>query len=282
MTAVSHVTDRVAGRLAAIDGVAAVVLGGSRARGEADTLSDVDLGLYYDPARAFSIADLRDLAHELDDHHPPDAVTELGGWGPWINGGGWLEIEGVRVDWIYRDLAAVGANIDDCVAGRYSSHHQAGHPHAFHTHMYMAEVHHGRALFDRDGAFAALQARTVPYPPALRATIIARGWEAGFALETAAKAARRGDTFQVAGSVFRCAAVLVQTLFALNGRYFVNEKRAVETAGGFDLCPEDFALTVSEVLAGVGATPDALGQSIARMEALVQATNALCVGEGAG
>ncbi len=74
----SHVTSRVAERLAAIDGVAAVVLGGSRARGQADELSDVDLGLYYDPARPLAIADLRALAGELDDRHPPDAVTEPG------------------------------------------------------------------------------------------------------------------------------------------------------------------------------------------------------------
>lgn len=272
----SHVTSRVAERLAAVDGVVAVVLGGSRARGQADELSDVDLGLYYDPARPLAIADLRALAGELDDRHPPDAVTEPGGWGPWINGGGWLDIEGVRVDWIYRDLAAVGAVIDDCAAGQYSSHYQPGHPHAFHTHMYMAEVHHGRPLHDRDGAFAALQARTVPYPPALRATIIARGWEAGFALETAAKSARRGDTFQVTGSLFRCAAVLVQTLFALNRRYFLNEKRAVETIEGFDLCPAGFASTVSDLLASIGQTPDALVDSLARMDALVRATSSLC------
>jgi predicted nucleotidyltransferase len=39
-------TDAVAGRLIAIPGVVAVVLGGSRARGTATPESDVDLGLY--------------------------------------------------------------------------------------------------------------------------------------------------------------------------------------------------------------------------------------------
>jgi len=273
---ISRVADRTAGRLAAIDGVAAVVLGGSRARGEADELSDVDLGVYYDAARPFRVADLRALARELDDRHPPDAVTELGGWGPWIDGGGWLAIEGVRVDWIYRDLASVGRHIADCLAGRFSSHHQPGHPHAFHTHMYMAEVHHGRALFDAGGAFAALQAQTDPYPPALADAIIrANAWEAGFALETAAKAAARGDTFQVAGSLFRSAACLVQTVFALNRRYYVNEKRAAAAAGSFPRSPEGFARTVAEVLAAPGDGPAALAASLARMEALVAATRAL-------
>jgi hypothetical protein len=268
---------RVGERLGDVEGVVAVVLGGSLARGDADPLSDVDIGLYYDPARPLAVAELRRLARELDSSDPPAAVTDVGGWGPWIDGGGWLEIDRVRVDWIYRDLARVSAVIADCAAGRFESHYQPGHPHAFHTHMYMAEVHHARALVDRDGAFAALQARTAPYPPALRAAVLQQiGWEAGFALETAAKAARRGDVFQVSGSLFRCAACMVQTLFALNRRYFMNEKRALEIAGGFPLCPPGFAATVGEVLAAPGRDPAELTASLARMEPLVRAVAALC------
>jgi Nucleotidyltransferase domain/Domain of unknown function (DUF4037) len=276
MSGASQVELEVSTRLAAIDGVVAVVLGGSRARGEADPHSDVDLGLYYDPARPLAIAQLRALAAEIDDRRSEDAVTEIGGWGPWINGGGWLEVGGVRVDWIYRDLSVVAGIVADCTAGRFSSHYQPGHPHAFHTHMYMAEVHHARVLFDRDGAFAALQARTSPYPRALRDAIIRSGWEADFALSTAAKSARRGDSFHVAGSLFRCAAVLVQMLFAANERYFLNEKRAVDTAAAFPRCPADFASTVTDVLGAAGETPEAMTSNLARMEALVIAVRALC------
>jgi predicted nucleotidyltransferase len=272
----TEVAREVGIRLAAVDGVAAVVLGGSRARGQADPHSDVDLGLYYDPGRPLAIAELRALAAEVDDRHLDDAVTEIGGWGSWINGGGWLEVGGVRVDWLYRDMSIVSAIIADCTIGRFSSHYQPGHPHAFHTHMYMAEVHHARALFDRDGSFAALQARTAPYPRALQDAILRSGWEADFALATAAKSVRRGDTFHVAGSLFRCAAVLVQMLFAANERYFLNEKRAVETAGAFPRCPPGFAATVTEVLAAPGQAPEALAANLARMEALVQAVRELC------
>jgi predicted nucleotidyltransferase len=38
----------VAGRVGALDGVAAVALGGSLGRGRADRHSDVDLAVYYD------------------------------------------------------------------------------------------------------------------------------------------------------------------------------------------------------------------------------------------
>jgi len=275
--AIPDVALNVAERLRTLSGVAAVVLGGSVARGDADPTSDVDLGLYYDPARPFAVAALREIARELDDRHRDDLVTDFGGWGPWINGGGWLVIGGARVDWLYRDLAKVGGVIADCLQGRYASHYQPGHPHAFHTHMYMGEVHHGRVLVDRQGAFAALQAATVPYPAKLRETVIQRNvWEAQFALENAAKAAERGDTFYVAGCLFRCAAALVQVVFALNGRYFLNEKRSVAIADGLRLRPDRFADTITDVLAAAGKTPEALRADLARMDALVRTTRRVC------
>ncbi len=79
------VARRAAERLADVDGVAAVAMGGSLARGAADASSDVDLGLYYHGDRPLDVDALRALARELDDRHPTDAVTDIGGWGPWIN-----------------------------------------------------------------------------------------------------------------------------------------------------------------------------------------------------
>src|SRR5262245_1528630 len=86
-TAVPDVALQVAERLRTLAGVAAVVLGGSAALGDADARSDVDLGLYYDPARPFAIAALGEIARELDDRHAADLVTGFGGVGPWVNGG---------------------------------------------------------------------------------------------------------------------------------------------------------------------------------------------------
>ncbi len=107
----------VAARIGALDGVVAVTLGGSLARGRADRRSDVDLGLYYDPARPFSVERLRALATELDDRHAPEVVG-FGAWGPWINGGAWTLVHGVKVDLLYRDLRLVDRVLDDCAAGR--------------------------------------------------------------------------------------------------------------------------------------------------------------------
>jgi predicted nucleotidyltransferase len=170
--AVPELCDRVAARLGQIEGVTAVVLGGSWARGDAHPDSDLDLGIYYDPASPPSFDALRLLACDLDDRHLPDLVTDLGEWGPWINGGGWLQIEDRRVDWLYRDLARVSHVIDECRAGRPTCDYQPGHPHGFHSHIYLAEIHACVPLFDPQATLPPLKARTTPYPPALRAILV--------------------------------------------------------------------------------------------------------------
>ncbi|MFN8376168.1 MAG: hypothetical protein U0694_25250 [Anaerolineae bacterium] len=62
-----------------------------------------------------------------------EAVTDFGGWGPWINGGAWLDIQ---------DSASIGSigilgkqgvthEISECEAGRPRVYYQPGHPHGF-------------------------------------------------------------------------------------------------------------------------------------------------------
>lgn len=82
MEPVLGLAGRVAARIGELEGVAAVALGGSWARGEARPDSDVDLGIYYEPDCPFGIEALRRLARELDDRRPDDAVTRFGEWGP--------------------------------------------------------------------------------------------------------------------------------------------------------------------------------------------------------
>jgi len=267
---------RVAARLGQIDGVVAVVLGGSRARGQVHDDSDIDLGLYYRSGRRPALTALRALASELDDRHPPDAATDFGEWGPWINGGAWLLIDGHHVDWLYRDLDRVAHMIDECRAGRPTVDYQIGHPHGFHNHMYMGEVHYCRPLHDPSGGLAPLKALTTPYPPLLKRALIEKFlFEADFALMICEKLPARGDVFAAAGNLFRCVACLVQVLFALNETHFINEKGAVCTAAAFALRPDGFGATVSNVLARPG-TAATLQSSVHQLRHLVADVRALC------
>lgn len=178
----------LAERLCAVDGVVAVALGGSRARGTHRPDSDWDLGLYY--RGELDVAGLRAVAATVADQETE--LTPPGGWGPWVDGGGWLRVGGTAVDWIYRDLDRVRRIWADCRAGRYEVGVQAGHPLGFYSHAYAGEVALCHVLADPTGELTALREETSAYPPALGAALVAGGWEAGFLVEAAAKGAASG------------------------------------------------------------------------------------------
>ena len=72
---IEEILKQVVASVSKIDGIVAIVLGGSRARGTADDRSDIDLGIYYDAARPFSTVALGAAAQDLDDRQPAVEVT---------------------------------------------------------------------------------------------------------------------------------------------------------------------------------------------------------------
>ena len=257
-------------RVAKLDGVAAIVLGGSRARGNADERSDIDLGIYYDGANPFSTATLGAAAQELDDRHLDGLVTSFGEWGPGVNGGGWLEIRGHHVDFIYREIGAVSEAIEDCIAGRPRSIYQLGHPLGFHMQIYAGEVHVCRPLFDPAGAIAELKSLVREYPEKFRAAAVAKHlFDAEFEISTAAKPAERADVMYVAGCLFRAAGFMTLVLYALNRRFFLNEKGAFAESRRFAIKPARFHDTAASVLGSIGATSAELSASVESFQRLV-------------
>src|SRR5437667_2966315 len=114
----SEIVSSLAKPLSAISGIRAVVLGGSHARGRAQPGSDIDLGILYSEAAPFSIQTVRELAEDLNDAAGP-VVTNFYEWGPWVNGGAWLTIDGQRVDFVYRSLEHLERVIAEAETGRY-------------------------------------------------------------------------------------------------------------------------------------------------------------------
>ncbi|MDP9310184.1 MAG: nucleotidyltransferase domain-containing protein [Chloroflexota bacterium] len=268
--------EQIVARLQAVAGVEAIVLGGSRARGTHTPASDIDLGIYYQPAAALDVPALTRLASELDDSHRAGLMTEIGGWGPWINGGGWLTIKTLPVDLLYRDLAKVKRVVADCRDGRLELAYQPGHPHAFVSSIYLAEIALCQPLWDPHHSVAALKAQAQPYPPQLkRALITTFAWEADFSLKVAHKSVARGDVAYAAGCCFRCVACLAQTLFALNEQYWMNEKGAVALVATLPLCPADFKDRVEQAFRQLEADHAAITAAIETLSQLVVETNGL-------
>ncbi|MEU5540017.1 nucleotidyltransferase domain-containing protein [Streptomyces sp. NPDC020362] len=256
----------IADRLTDVGGVVGVCLGGSRARGTHRPDSDADLGLYYRPP--LDTAALRSLAAELTGEAVD--VTEPGGWGPWVDGGAWLTVDGHHVDWIYRDLDRVHEIWQQCRAGRFEIGTQAGHPLGVYSHAYAGEVALGRVLADPGGELRALQQETRRYPEPLREALIAQArWEAPFILGCARKGAARGDAFYVAGCLFRAVGLLAHALHARARCWVVNEKGAVRAAGGLPGAPADFAARAHELFALPGTDPDALTAALGAADRLV-------------
>lgn len=249
---------RIIPALAAVPGVAAIVLGGSRARGTAHDASDYDLGLYYLDNAALDVDRLRAAVTDFVDDPAAAHVTPVDEWGPWIVGGAWLKIGGRKVDLLYRSIEQVTDVIDACRNGEISMHYQPGHPHGFCSAIWMGEVALCRALHDSDGLVAALKAKTASYPPALRDALVRRfQWEVLFSIENAELALPRGDSMQIAGCAYRALACVTQVLFAINGQYLINEKGALTQAANFPVTVRDLAGRVAEVWRQIGAAEHA-------------------------
>ncbi|WP_436791612.1 nucleotidyltransferase domain-containing protein [Yinghuangia sp. YIM S10712] len=245
----------IAGRLAQVGGILGVCLGGSRARGTHRPDSDFDLGLYY--RQPLDTAALRGLAAELTGE--VTEVTEPGGWGPWVDGGGWLTVAGHRVDWIYRDLDRVRRIWRECQAGKFEVGVQAGHPLGVYSHSYVGELAVGRILADPGDELRELQAELRHYPEPLREALVGNArWEVPFTLSVARKGASRGDAFYVAGCLFRAVGLLLQAQYADARVWVFNEKGAVQGVDELPTEQKNFAVRAQALFAALGTTSDSL------------------------
>lgn len=234
-----------------VQGVNAIALGGSQSRGEADQQSDYDIGVYYN-ADLLDTAALAQCLKELDDGHKNDLLNPPGQWGPWINGGAWLTLDGTPIDILLRDINRVEAVLMDCTQGKITIDYQCGHPFGFVNTIYAAETHYCKTLWQDESApidkLKALLYSKGEYSPLMKtATVQKFLWEAWFSLACGRKAAFKGDINYAVGSVFRTVCSWAQVLYALNNRYLMNEKGSLRQICNLSLKPDDMESKVKHV-----------------------------------
>jgi predicted nucleotidyltransferase len=242
--------DEIVGRLRAVQGVAAIVLGGSWAAERARSDSDIDLGIAYRPSEPLNISAVREIASALNDR-PNPVVTELGQWGAWVNGGAWLTIQGRRTDFIYRNLDLLEATIDECLAGQSRADFWQQPPYGFHSQIYCAEVRICRPLYDPEDIYTRLKQKVAVYPQALKQRQInACVWGAWFTLESGKKLIERGEPYLVTGHLVRSVMEMVQALYALNETYFMNDKYVLRDVAAFTVAPHNFMTRMNQIIGG--------------------------------
>ena len=144
------------GQLSCIPGIAALVLGGSYASGQAHADSDMDIGLYYYENSPFAIADIRAIAKNFSVRGTP-TVTGFYEWGVWVNGGSWINTPRGKVDFLYRNLDQVQRTITQAQQGSYDHDYDQQPTNGFYSVIYLAETQICIPLYDPDHLIAELK-----------------------------------------------------------------------------------------------------------------------------
>lgn len=261
--------------LQCIPGICAVVLGGSYARGAERPNSDLDVGLYYHAAAPFAMASVRQVARSIAQQSEP-VVTNFYEWGPWVNGGAWIYTGAGKVDLLYRNIDQVQQAITDAQNGVIQHDYAQQPAYGFYSVIYLAETAFCAPLWDEQGVVARLKAQVAQYPPKLQQRIIADHlWSVEFTLLHAGDFARAGDVYNTVGCLTRAAAALTQVLFALNERYFISDKKVMQSIATFSQQPADYVARLAQTLAQPGAEAAALGRAVAHLTTLWQEVVAL-------
>ncbi len=271
--------EQIVEHLQNVQGLKAIVLGGSYATGSQQANSDIDIGLYYYEQQPLDIADIRAIASTLNDTRNP-VITGPGGWGPWVNGGAWLTIQGQRVDLLYRNIDFVASTIADCNAGIIRSDYWQQPAYGFHSFMYCTEITINQPLYDPDHIIEQLKVNVEHYSPQLKRAILKDFlWRARFTLDNTYKAAARGEVYIVTGCLARAIHCLVQVLYALNETYYISEKKLARDVRTFHIQPENFLKRIETILGTTGTTGIQLMESLAKTEMLYNEITSLGVVE---
>ena len=252
-----------------VPNVVAVVLGGSHARGFARPDSDIDIGVYYRQARPLPVGQIRSVAEKICTPGSVPIVTELYGWGAWVNGGAWIQTPMGRVDFLYRNLDQVQTVIEEGRNGIWRHDYDQQPPYGFRSIVYLGETFICIPLHDPEGEIVRLKALVGKYPEPLKERVIQDSlWNAEFSLRLRRTFGDSADVYNAVGCMTRVAQFLVHAIFALNEEYFVSDKYAIQLLERFALRPRDFATRLAGILSIPGSDCSELLTSAESLNAL--------------
>lgn len=234
--------------LQSIPNVSAIVLGGSYATGRATEQSDLDIGIYYYDKAPFSIDSVKEIALKYSADANP-VVTGYYEWGPWVNGGAWINTAYGKVDFLYKNIGQINATIEKAMEGIWENHFEQQPPYGFASVFYLAETQFCIPLYDPEGIISGLKEQIRVYPPKLKQAIIQQSlWSTEFTIMHVAGFVEKNDIYNLAGCLSRAMKNLTMTLFAINEIYPIGDKRAIDILEAAELKPTDLKEKIEQVL----------------------------------
>jgi hypothetical protein len=228
--------------------VVAIVLGGSYSTGNATGTSDMDIGIYYFEKMPFSIDDIKSIAKKYAIDGNP-TVTGFYEWGPWVNGGAWIETPCGKVDFLYRNVEHVTSTIEKAKKGQWENHFEQQPPYGFSSIIYLAETKSCIPLYDPNEVITKLKREVQVYPAKLRETVIQHSlWSAEFTIWHTDYFYGKQDIYNITGCLTRAVKNIVTALFAINELYPISDKRAIEILEKADKRPLNLKEKVEHIL----------------------------------
>jgi hypothetical protein len=257
--------DNILTDLEKIEYLSAVVLGGSYATGRANAQSDLDIGLYYHANAPFDLVKVKEIALKYAIDRNP-VVTGFYEWGPWVNGGAWINTTCGKVDFLYKNIEQISETIDKAKDGIWENHFEQQPPYGFASVFYLAETQACVPLYDPHGIISHLKDRIFIYPPKLKQAIIQQSlWSAEFTIMHVAGFVEKNDVYNLAGCLSRAMKNLVMTLFAINEIYPIGDKRAIEILEEAHIKPASLREKTEQILC---IDKISLGRHLASLQSL--------------
>jgi predicted nucleotidyltransferase len=240
--------DDITAELKLIDGVKAIVLGGSYAVGLATDNSDLDIGVYYSEQKPFDIERIRIVANKFSNNELP-TVTGFYEWGHWVNGGAWINTTNGEVDLLYKNIDQIEKTIDNAKNGIWENNFEQQPPYGFSSIIFLAETHSSIPLYDPENIISKLKASINKYPQKLKQSVVQQSlWSAEFTIWQAEKFAGKTDMYNTVGCLTRAMNSIVSALFAVNEIYPMGDKRAVEIIEKTKNKPVDLTSKINAIL----------------------------------
>lgn len=223
-----------------VEGRCSIALAGAHAKGVADAASDIDLYMYVDAVKP--LTERKRIVEEVADADAGIWMDENPDAKPW-GGGLDFKYQGIPIEVVVRTFGMTDQRVEDALSGHFEIIPATWTSNGYYTFIHVCELSFIKPIYDPEGILEAYQKRVLPYPAALKESIIhtfwarANTWLDNFHYDSAIG---REDIWFCGPIVMHTVMDLVQVIFAVNDAYFTGDKKLIKALQALPYCPRPF------------------------------------------